>query len=1012
VGATAPLLQAETSDIGQLVESSQITEIPLNGRDVYSLVTLTAGAQSNVAASGVATGATGSANTTTRPAISGGRAGFTVFRISGIEVNEQNLAGAFLVPSVDAVQEFRAVTQIQSASESGTSGVNVALKSGTNKFHGSAYEFLRNNVLDAQPYFQVTLPPTPGFKNIGNQLRYNQFGGAVGGPIWKNRTFFFVSIQATRQRTLSQVREVLPTSAELSGDFSDVDQLTGVSFAPVYDPTTKAPFPGNIIPQSRFSSFASKLLPIAFQSANCSACLTGGLGFDYVGNQPGATNDTQYLGEIEHHIGAKDTLAASRLYEPFVQPFIPSPIPISYLIAPFTYHWGSLSETHVFSPKLLNVARVGYTREVGGWAQTEDAKGAFTFHNTPFSDPSLFPTLFIIGYPQFGNGFSSDTSSETSAHYDINDTLTWSQGKHEIHVGVEDVRAHFGFAFNVNSIFVYENGLPVNYGFTGNDFADFLLGLPYEGITYQGQGFTPGVKRSIWSTYFQDNWRILPRLTLNLGLRYDIPEAWRDVGAPRYNRLGKLDTSAYSQAIGGRFLLAGSPDYYVPGIGVVAGTGKPLVSGTIVNTPLTGVQPRIGFAYSPPNNDKTVISAGFGIYYGIQDEITLFSESLAPPYAYEVLQVNLPPTVPLGQPIHDNDFYLPSAAVGAASEGYDPRNRDPREYQWALRVQHELTKNLLFVVDYVGNHGVKLPLAYYVNQAQLPNANQLGTLLATPSLDYPLAQGRAPYPSVGITYLDDSNIGTSSYNAFNATAEGRFGQRLNFSAVYTFSKALDNASSEQDFPSYSYDLRLNKSYSIYDHPQRFVASWVYKPPIGDTFLRPENKFLRSILAWWEISGVATFEGGPPYNVVMGVDTSLRGNQVVYPNLVGPLVHNDIRKTFGTYLTPQNFVAPPFGQLGTVRRNAFHGPGENNFDLGLLKNIRLHDDSHWLQLRGELFNAFNHGQFQMLNAPLADAILPPSGGATVPTIQYYQSSVFGRANALPSRIIQIAVKVIF
>jgi hypothetical protein len=133
---------------------------------------------------------------------------------------------------------------------------------------------------------------------------------------------------------------------------------------------------------------------------------------------------------------------------------------------------------------------------------------------------------------------------------------------------------------------------------------------------------------------------------------------------------------------------------------------------------------------------------------------------------------------------------------------------------------------------------------------------------------------------------------------------------------------------------------------------------------------------------------------------------------VYPNLVGPLVHNDIRKTFGTYLTPQNFVAPPFGQLGTVRRNAFHGPGENNFDLGLLKNIRLHDDSHWLQLRGELFNAFNHGQFQMLNAPLADAILPPSGGATVPTIQYYQSSVFGRANALPSRIIQIAVKVIF
>jgi hypothetical protein len=427
---------------------------------------------------------------------------------------------------------------------------------------------------------------------------------------------------------------------------------------------------------------------------------------------------------------------------------------------------------------------------------------------------------------------------------------------------------------------------------------------------------------------------------------------------------------------------------------------------------LTDVQPRIGFAYSPIKDGHTVIRGGFGIYYGIPDANLVFNESLAPPYEYEAVDINLPPTVPLGQPLHDTDFFLPGGGVGAvASIGTDPRNREPREYQWTLSVQHQLTPNLLFALEYVGNHGLKLPLGFYANQAQLPDASQLSTLLATPALDSSLAQARAPYRNVGLTYVDMSNIGTSSYNALNVRAEGRFGKRLNFSAVYTWSKALDDASSEQDYPAFTYDLALNKSYSIYDHPQRFVASWVYDLPIGDTVLRPDNKVLRGLVAGWESSGVATFEAGPPYSVEMGADTSFRGGSVTYPNLVGPLVHSDIRKTHGIYLTPGNFVAPPFGQLGTVRRNAFHGPGINNFDLGMLRNIPLHENIS-LQLRGELFNAFNHAQFQMPDAYLANAILPPSGASTEPSIGYVPSSQFGRVGASADRVVQIAAKVVF
>lgn len=999
---STPLVKADTSEIGQSVESRQISELPLNGRDVYSLLTLTAGSETSVAPN-AATQFTNLA----RPAIAGGRAGATVFRIDGIDVNNQNLPSASVQPSVDAVEEFRAITELAPASESSSSSVNLATKSGTNGFHGTGYDFLRNNLLDSHSFFQRQIV-APGYTYVPDQLRYNQFGGSIRGPIKKDRTFFFASVQSTLTRTHTQVDELYPTSQMLAGNFSGINPVTLRNFGPIYDPQTGAPFPNNQIPQSRFSQFSSTFLPLAFSPANCLACLTSGLGFDYVGTAPGTTNDIQYMGRIDHHFSDVDSLFGNFFIEPSTSPSNATPIPISQMNAVSRAYSASLNEIHSFRASLINALSLGYTRDRASLLQAHNATTPFSFHNTPFADASLYPTIDVIGFPSFGNGAISDRNTEVEDSWDINDNLNYLRGAHDLKAGIETIRSRFINRVDLNAFFIYEDGLPSVLGFSGSGFADFLLGVPLEGVTFQGTGKADGVSRSIYAGYVQDNWKIAPQLTLNFGIRYELPQPWRDLDNS-LNRLSTLDTSAYSQSIGGRFLLAGSHNYYVPGQGVVNGTGAPLVRNTIVARDATDLQPRAGFAYRPFRDNKTAIRGGFGIYYFIQDANSLAFEMASPPFEYQSTTINLPPYVPLGVPLRDSQFFPPSGPAGAGSEGDDPANRDPRTYEWQFDVQHQISNNLLLSGEYLGNRGVELPVPLQINQAPLPNAQQLNTLLANPSLDTTLALQRTTYPNIPLGYLYIENVGRSSYNAFNLKAEGKFERKLTFSAVYTWSKALDDASSEQDPPAYTGNLALNNSYSAYDHPQRFVGSWVWDLPFGQTVFESSNAWVQRLVKGWEVSGISTLEMGAPYSITTGVDTSFRGGSTTYPDLIGEPVYGNIRADNGIYLTPQNFVAPPFGQLGTLARNAFHGPGLNNFDLGLIKNT-LVTERLQVQLRGELFDAFNHAQFQFGGSSLATSILPFASGQ--PTLQYVPPSEFGRVTAMPTRVVQFALKLIW
>ncbi|HWF45745.1 MAG TPA: carboxypeptidase-like regulatory domain-containing protein, partial [Bryobacteraceae bacterium] len=388
VTSSTPMVESETSEMGQLVDSRQVTQLPLNGRDVYSLLQLTAGTETGVSAAARFT-------SLERPTVAGGRAGYTVFRINGVDINTENLPSASITPNVDSVQEFRSIIAMAPASEMSSSSVDVVTRAGTGQFHGDLYDFFRNNVLDVHPFFERDVV-APGFTPMSDQLRYNQFGGSLGGPIRKNRTFFFAGIQSTRDHTTSQVTETYPTSQMLIGNFSGVNPLSGSAlqnFGAVNDPSTGKSFPGNLIPASRVSGFAHGFSQIGFLPANCPACQAGGLGFNFVGEEPALNDRDQYLGRIDHHFGDRDSIFGSFEIESAIATSTPSPIPISVMNTPTRGYGVQLNETHIFSPALLNEFRAGYTRLRETLEQQQSATGAFAFQNTPTSLPSLYPTL-------------------------------------------------------------------------------------------------------------------------------------------------------------------------------------------------------------------------------------------------------------------------------------------------------------------------------------------------------------------------------------------------------------------------------------------------------------------------------------------------------------------------------------------------------------------------------------------------------------------------------------------
>ncbi len=935
VTSQGEIVQLASASLGQLVQNRMVEELPLNGRNFLQLGLLSPGATTAPQGSDQ----TGFNEPTIN--ISGGRAGGNQFSIDGVFDDQIHFNGLNLVLSVDAIQEFKVQRNTFSAEFGyGTAQINVASRQGSNEFHGTVYEFLRNDSLDARQFFDAKIPP----------FRQNQFGGSIGGPIRKEKTFFFANYEGFRESQGNTVIGTLPSAQLLSGNFAGLP--------PIHDPQTGKPFPGNQILSSSFSNLTKRLLPFLPQIPTSGAK-------NYTATPKLAQQFDQFTVRVDHRISDKDIVFGRVSSEPRLHFFIPGLIPKTgnnFSDAPVnsTFQW-----THSFSPALLNEVHLGFNRDL----QSRLQEGAGTsdilqFKNITGAAASPlnfgFPTLNISGFSGFGTTPNiPEIVGGNTFQYD--DNLTWIHGRHSLKFGGgyrDQQFPHIPFVFS-RGIFVFAGTA------TGNPVADFLLGNPFV-MLGDGTGASGFITMPQFDWYVQDDWKIRPHLTLNLGLRYERSAVLSD----RYRgRLGVFDEKTGQ-------IVRGSQDEERLGL---------------INPDNNDFGPRFGFAWQPFNDNRTVVRGGFGIYYDV-NPINEKNFGLGTDLPFQQI-VDVNPL--LGKPPSVNWDNLWPAGPGALNLGIfsnDPRARDPYLGEWSLGVQRELPFDTVIETTYVGSFGRKLNGRVSPNQATLP---------AFPG--QPLAP-RLPYPGIG-PILMAKDISISDYNALQVRVDKRFSHNLTFLVAYTYGKSLDTTSSSADigsnFPQNGHNIRGGEyGLSSFDQRQRFSLSTVYLLPFGSglRYLSTASGPLDKLVKGWQFNAIITLASGTPFPIQeSGVDrtqTGVFGGGIQRANCVGPTYGNlPNGRTVQEDFNISAFPKADFGTFGNCGRDTVISRGINNWDLSLFKNTSL-AEKLTVQFRAEFFNTWNHAQFGI---PIND-----------PT-----NAAFGQILSVrPARQIQLALKLLF
>jgi hypothetical protein len=904
VTSEGELVQTGSSSIGQVVGTKMVVNLPLNGRNFLQLGLLSPG--TTTTPQGSDAGGRGSIS------ISGSRTASNQFSIDGMFNGATAFNDLNVQLSVDAIQEFKIQRNTFSAEFGhGTGQVNVATKSGSNTLHGSVYEFLRNDVLDARQFFDASIPP----------FRQNQFGVSVGGPVQKDKTFFFANYEGFRWRRQITLIGTLPSAQQLSGNFAGM--------APVRDPLTGSPFPDNQIPQNRFSALSQRILAFLPRPA------AGGA--NNYRTSPGFSQDwDQWTFRLDHRLSAKDMLFGRYTFYNTLDSYSPGLIPSTGLTNKNAPHNAVIQWTRSFSPSLLNDLRLGFNREFF----TSDQDGAngtdiLQFQNI-VADPINYglPFVALPGYTGFG---TSPTVPQIrgSNVYQYSDNLTWIRGRHTLKFG-----GGFRNVQQPHVPIVFGRGQFVFQGFvTGNPVADFLLGNPFIAI---GAGKRPISYMSFhyYDGFVQDDWKVSSRLTLNFGLRYERVGVVTD----RYRgRLGVFD-EATGQVV----------------------TGSDVDQRGLVNPDNLGFQPRFGFSWQPFSEPHTVIRGGYGIY----NDVKVINErnfSLGTELGWQqIVDVGTAPPVGLPPSVSWDRLFPPAPAgsgLGILSD--DPFSRDPYVQMWSLGLQREFPFDAVLEVGYVGQVGHKLTTRLDINQARLP---------AFPN--EPLAS-RRPYPNQG-NVLMSKDLANSNYNALQMRFEKRYSHNLSFLSAYTFSKSLDNASNTCDISSCNSaqdnrNLRAEYGPSSFDQRHRFVLSPIYLLPFGSgqKYLNSLPRGLNALAKGWQFTTIVTFASGTPFPVqVTGVDrtqTGTFGGGKQYANCIGqgmlPSGERTVERDFNT----SAFEVAPLGTYGNCGRDILVSRGTNNWDIAFLKDTALTERAT-LQFRTEFFNAWNHPQF---NIPVFD-----------------------------------------
>ena len=946
VKGDVPSIDTQSSSIAQLVDHKFIDNLPIPNRAASSLVNLSPGTV-------MITSGEGGENYPVF-SVAGGRARNQYFSLDG-----GNVTGADGVARpqqqaslpLDAMQEFRVISNNYSAEYGHSTGGIIALstRSGTNEYHGSIFEFARNNALDARNFFAATTPP----------LNLHQFGGAIGGPIIKNKTHFFASWEETREVFGNATVFTVPTLAQRKGNFSKTKSI-------LYDPATlangvKQPYAGNIIPADELDPVALAVLPY-IPLPNRIATATNSSNFG--ANSHSTLRRDILVGKLDHNLTAKDQLTARYYINDYGQEDDGSyGIRVSDPNASTTdgrIQSFMASHVHTFSSTLLNSLSVSYDRRSfiqRRFGASEDLAQKLGLANV---SNAAFPTFNIGGYVSLGAP-GSVNAAIARIQTPITDTqvvesLSTYRGKHALKSGVE-FRA--GFNQEVDDISSAGNttftrqitGQPGISG-TGNGFASFLIGRANQ-ATRQNLDSIPS-HASYWAAYVQDDYRLTSRLTLNVGLRWEVE-------LPRYvdhNRMNSFSPTAINPVSG------------TPGIVTFAGVNG--VPRTAFDAQYRDFGPRFGFAYNASKH--LVIRGGAGVFYG-----PIVSNSVGPaaPLGFSdnlSLVASNPDTASAlvlrnGFPVYTRPS-IDAPGFGAVPLGtkfkpntavtYFDRNRPtPTSYQVNLDVQDEIANNVVLEVGYIGNVSHHL------------TANDLSIDEVPPQLWGPgNAQSRRPFPQFSNVSIINPAIGNSNYQAGFVKVERRFGHGVSLLAHFTFSKFLDDAASANEFGdpgSYTdlYNRRLDKGRSGSDIPQRAVVTFLYAVPSFSP-----NHLANTLLGGWQIGVLSILQSGQPFTVFDSVNnTNAFPAGTVRPNLIGDpsagsqsLVH--------WFNTAAFQSAAPY-TFGNAPRSVLRGPSWKNVDLTLSKNFRITE--RWsTELRGEFFNVLNHANFDISGHTLGNA----------------------------------------
>ena len=937
VSAGAPLLNTESTEVGNVIGQTSIEQLPLNGRNFSQLGLLVPGTTPGPVG-GIRQ--TGGGNETRRAGAeittSGARGTFNLFTIDGLDDRDQSVGTLKVFPNLESISEFK-VQVGNSDAEFATGGavVNVITRSGSNELHGSAFEFLRNQVFDARNFFDAAKPP----------FQQNQFGGAIGGPIRRNKTFFFADYQGLRVHTSATQLLSEPTLAMRAGDFSAVPvSSTNPAAIRLYDPATYDPatntrqlFPGNQIPASRIDPVAKNILQI-FALPNQSGFVN-----NFRLNNLNVQVEDQWDGRLDHIFTEKDSIFARYTYGRSDVTF-PQDLPVEKSgvfntrafagtnrlnHAPSTQT--TLQEIHSLTPAMVNQLALGYTRwylqvtpiDLGNY--TSDQLG-LTGSNTSFVASGL-ASFGVSGY----TGYSSSSVPEIVPQntYQISDTISYTHGAHAMKFGFSAVHNGFGFfqlsgaSGSLNYSGNYTNN-PLSPSGSGNGWADFLLGLPGSSSKSSLPNGVPYLSYTEYGSFAQDQWRASNRLTLTLGVRWDLFTP----PSERYNRQSD----------------------FVPGPGTLAIAGQNGISSGMLDVQTHNFSPRVGLAYRL--GDKTVVRAAYGLYY-FNEQGTGGSARLFINYPFaQSYSVSCSTTVPCltttqGIPNTLSPSNLPSVV-------YIPTaNQTASMQQWNFSLERQLSPTTVVRGSYVGTRGNHLSIALDEDVAY-PGPG------AVPA--------RRPYPA----YASISSwepIGISTYHALQLSAEKRMGSGLSLSAGYTFGRALDeggggNSASAESRNNVQNPRNVRAEYGLADfnYSQRFTASVIYDLPVGRgrRFLGSANAVANAIAGGWELTSIVTAQSGPPGTLTMATSTSNTGT-TQYPNRVCdgnlPSSQRNIHHWFDTNC----FTAPPIYTFGNAGRNIMIAPGLETWDLGAHKDFRI-TEKFGLTYRAEFFNVLNKANF--------------------------------------------------